>query len=766
MSTAQAKAKATRTQLNEANVEAPPLLELIHGNIPASLQRLDRWAPWVGVWKPEAKGGKGKYDKVPRSARNPLHNLSSKARWFDFSTALGAWEHLSIGYEGGVGFKVTGLRGAVFGDLDDCFDSDGELKPWAAEIVQRANTYTERSPSGHGIRFILRGDIAADWTQVKPEKVAEGVTGIEMYGGNAPRFLTLTGHKLEGSPDDIAEAPEGFLEWLETEYRKVGSSALGDRLPPPDMPDLVDEGDLPRLEDLPLPGYASAFLLEGKSGVDGSRTLAATAIGLLEATAAPDGSLQPDVVLSLMADNPHVAEIVERHRGDDRDKGLEYLWKHQVMKGMAKAKPVVAEFEDLSDETEGVAKAEGRKEKKPHHPMLEFVPFDGGIQPPRYVVPGFIGTGVVVIAGQHGIGKTTAILPLAGIVAHVDAQTDDPLRPKEWRHVVYITEDIEQAKRVLAATTNGDSEATARVQERIHLVAARRMPSGLLVTVGKDYAKMFTRTVGDVELPPLVVIDTRSAVFAVEDENDNAQASEMVNHLKQDFAGLPTWIVGHVAKAVSKTEASSISMRGASAIEGDVHQVLFLVQENNTRFLVRGKTRFEARWKEMAVHTVTTEQYAADEWGDTVSVTLRRATFEPLATGERQKRVEQQKLGQVDAELQRRREEAVQLVREAREKGEPVNKTSLQRLMGGKKSSCLDLIDALLDEGHLYEQPIPSAHRLHPKRDSLLVELDEAERAALLEQRQAPLAKILPLAPWAAPGGAEMPPVREAAHAS
>jgi hypothetical protein len=99
-------------------------------------------------------------------------------------------------------------------------------------------------------------------------------------------------------------------------------------------------------------------------------------------------------------------------------------------------------------EAERVKKAPPVPEVAPKlHPLARFLDFDGTAKPPRWVIPGFIGHGVVVVAGAHGVGKTTAILPLALVAAGLHG---DQLMPRQWRHVVYITEDVEQARRILS----------------------------------------------------------------------------------------------------------------------------------------------------------------------------------------------------------------------------------------------------------------------------------------------------------------------------
>jgi hypothetical protein len=77
-------------------------------------------------------------------------------------------------------------------DLDDCISEDGEVAPWAMEIVKALDSYTEVSPSGTGLKIWVRGR--------KPgEKCRTG--NIEIY--DKGRFFTFTKRVLhKGSIED------------------------------------------------------------------------------------------------------------------------------------------------------------------------------------------------------------------------------------------------------------------------------------------------------------------------------------------------------------------------------------------------------------------------------------------------------------------------------------------------------------------------------------------------------------------------------------
>jgi len=250
------------------------------------------------------------------------------------------------------------------------------------------------------------------------------------------------------------------------------------------------------------------------------------------------------------------------------------------------------------------------------HPLARYVDFGDVPKPPRWVIPGFIADGVSVISGSPGVGKTTALLPLALTAAGLHGHDD--LIPRHWRHVVYATEDVDQARRIIAGIVGYGCLGIdiAAVRERLHLVEAVRLDPAFVATVGDTYREQFTRIVDGVEVLPLVVLDTKSAVIALENENDNSEASRMMACLKQGFARLPVWLVGHVAKAnMGRSDVPSLSNRGAGATDADGNATLFLIQEGECRYLVLGKKRFEPKWPELEIIGNTASTAVLDEFG-------------------------------------------------------------------------------------------------------------------------------------------------------
>lgn len=384
------------------------------------------------------------------------------------------------------------------------------------------------------------------------------------------------------------------------------------------------------------------------------------------------------------------------------------------------------------------------------HPLAQYIDFDCQPRAPKWVIPGFIGHGVVIIAGAHGVGKTTALLPLSMVAAGLHA-ADDALAPKHWRHVIYIVEDIEQAQRILAGMVNFSRLQLNQeiVRKRLHLVEASRMAPIEVAAVGATYKQRFTRVVDDVEILPLVVMDTKAAVLAMENENDNAQGSAAMAALKQGFEGLPTWIIGHVAKQdLGRADAATVTLRGGSSFEADANQVLYLVKEkDDTRYLVRGKTRFEAKWADLTIDTHSAHTEAKDEFGSVERVVMRWGIPKPAEVP----RHEQLAQAQEDARQAQRDAvlgQIVSLVDQAHQAGTPLNREGVKSKIKRKRNDINDALNQLISEGWLFEVDIPSEIRTNPKRRFFLVAFNAAERAAFLEDGVVPNDKLVIPPSW------------------
>lgn len=374
------------------------------------------------------------------------------------------------------------------------------------------------------------------------------------------------------------------------------------------------------------------------------------------------------------------------------------------------------------------------------HPLASFLSFDLTPKAPSWVLDGAIEEGVVVIAGSRGIGKTTTVAPLSLVAAGLH-EAGNPLAPKAWRHVIYLTEHAAQVFRVLAGLVRfgGLGISEADVAERFHVVSTVRMQPEDVVGVASEYMARFARVHRGVTLKPLVVFDTWAASFELESENDNSETSRAVACLKQRFQGMPVWLVAHLAKtSQGRSDVANLSARGAGALEGDTIQNVYMVQEGEDddapRFLsLKGKKRFEPKHgDEFEIVSHHTAVEALDAWGDTERTVLRWNTLKPAA-------VDRQAL-KAEAKANEAKEAQTQLKTAilsrldiARMTGEPLNRSSLKAAVRGFQGQSIgDTVELLINEGWIHEVDIPAHQRINVNKKAFLVGLKDEERRMLL----------------------------------
>ena len=170
-------------------------------NIPGELQKRTQWV----VWEPEFNPVTEKFDKIPHNPRNGHRASSTNPN--DWATFDEAWAQYQVNTRwGGIGY-VFSIDDPYAGiDLDDCLDPDtGKgTSADARAIVKALDSYAEASPSGTGVKIIVRATL--DRARIDHDQ------GIEIY--SAKRFFTITGHVFPRGPVDITENQAAFDELL------------------------------------------------------------------------------------------------------------------------------------------------------------------------------------------------------------------------------------------------------------------------------------------------------------------------------------------------------------------------------------------------------------------------------------------------------------------------------------------------------------------------------------------------------------------------
>lgn len=161
-------------------------------HIPEKLRRCAQWICWRYVDRGEGK----KPDKQPINPHR-LHTLANAGihwpnTWTNFDHAYMTFlAYRSRGLRG-VGFVLTKNDPFVAIDIDNCV-SAGELSSEAQAIVNGVHSYTEKSPSGHGLRILVASPEFAGNMRRQT---------LEMYSNS--RFATITSQHREGIPHTVA----------------------------------------------------------------------------------------------------------------------------------------------------------------------------------------------------------------------------------------------------------------------------------------------------------------------------------------------------------------------------------------------------------------------------------------------------------------------------------------------------------------------------------------------------------------------------------
>jgi hypothetical protein len=107
--------------------------------------------------------------------------------WRSYKDAYTAWRENEWSFVG-IGRVIGADEEYVGVDLDKCLDPEsGRFSPWAADLLNRLDSYSEVSPSGTGVKiWVTASDASVTRAHVKP--------GLEIYP--RARYFTVTGRAV------------------------------------------------------------------------------------------------------------------------------------------------------------------------------------------------------------------------------------------------------------------------------------------------------------------------------------------------------------------------------------------------------------------------------------------------------------------------------------------------------------------------------------------------------------------------------------------
>ena len=229
-------------------------------NIPLDMRLMPCWVAWRWEYRD------GKWTKPPI---DPLTGNSLDATgpdsWMTFDKA----RELARRHGDGIGLALgekCSPSGFVPTDIDHCIDDQRNIDPRALDLVKRFDSYTERTPSGRGLRIWVRGKKPGDRCKA-PSHKDKFLASIELYEHS--RYLTVTGRKIENSPSAVATRQTALDELYGAMFR-TGGNHQGNGQPHASNPvDVSDEALLAKARTGKHGSEFSALYDRGDTGSHG-----------------------------------------------------------------------------------------------------------------------------------------------------------------------------------------------------------------------------------------------------------------------------------------------------------------------------------------------------------------------------------------------------------------------------------------------------------------------------------------------------------------
>jgi hypothetical protein len=356
--------------------------------------------------------------------------------------------------------------------------------------------------------------------------------------------------------------------------------------------------------------------------------------------------------------------------------------------------------------------------KQPSLLERAFLPLDRVLTPTEWIVDGILPNGVGIISGVGGVGKTTAIMPLAATVAGFDDHLSD-IECSIPRKVLYITEDGVQANKAIYALKKfrKSTRDIQKIGERLHLYHSNRYKLEALHLLLLEAVEKHSVEFRGIIFPPLVIFDTASANIDVENENDNAEIGKFMTLFKQIWAkyNMPIWLINHLSKEANGKgidEIGALSARGASAWKdnGSWTANLAINQDSEDRILQIQKVREEVQFREILFHSVVHSEFVPNVFGDIVEVQYRYCSASRSERNERIAKV-----------MQKSREELQAKILEVLPTLDYPSGNDVLEVIGGKKTIFGEAIGELIEAGKVKKEPLPTHLAKGAKKHFLLV---------------------------------------------
>ena len=176
--------------------------------LPAYLRSAHSWL----CFKFQTKPNRDRAKKVPYDPETgQTASYKDPATWGTLEEAIAGCARF---HADGVGYAFMFWDNMVGLDLDNCRNpATGKIDQWAREIIREANSYSEVTPSGTGVRIFIDGR----WRHPEHRTEGLGAAGkgsLEIY---SEWFFAITGDHLRGTPRKI-ERRSDVISQLHTRF--------------------------------------------------------------------------------------------------------------------------------------------------------------------------------------------------------------------------------------------------------------------------------------------------------------------------------------------------------------------------------------------------------------------------------------------------------------------------------------------------------------------------------------------------------------------
>lgn len=489
-----------------------------------------------------------------------------------------------------------------------------------AKFVKANNMLTEVSVSGRGRHVFLWVKAPAIKDLILPKYKLGGGQELEVFGlpNSAGKSVLLSGNQVAGEFHEAVDLYDLFKDWGIIEQHQLQEpkpaapsqsfdfSQLGSRL---------DDSDLDR-------AIKALHFISPDCDYDQWIEL-----GQALHTEFGENGLGPWMQWSMAGQKFQGTKDIETHWKSfhqGKGVGIGTLFKHAKDAGwepptkQTERKSAVEDFAAVISQAQAPAQPDVPAAQDPSWPELQLDLTH--LKPIDYLIEGFMAHSFFVLAGQPGVGKTTAILSMSMVMAGFNMEGCE-IFAKTKRKTIIVTEDSEQIIRTLFAYSKHFK--LNNLNDWFVVIDARRSNVKDLLRLAHNIEK---HTINNIR--PLLVLDTANATMDIDDENNNSEVGSFIAAIKQTIfiqQKAPVCILTHLNKAVSRQESDAMA-RGASAFTGDatLTGVLFL-DEDNQRYLKLTKTRYEPVFREIKFDSITFPEIVLTPVGDMQEIICRVA---------------------------------------------------------------------------------------------------------------------------------------------